>query len=723
MRLTKDKMRDLISVIIPIYNSQQYIYDCIKSIQKQTYSNIEILMIDDGSEDNSENICKEIAKTDHRIRILTQIHKGVSAARNAGIRAANGKYLFFLDSDDMIHPELLETFYELLEKSGAVIAMGNYCREIEWLYGTAEGGIDRDICSKDVLTQTKDFDKNTPKYMYLENKNMMQEFLEHGAGGIGGKMIRSTALKYKEFDEDLIVGEDTKLIYQLIAGGADAVILYKNWYYYRRHKDNASEKCDVESIRSIYKSVRYICDKEKEGGRLENAVWYEEYIVKCIVNWKIINRKIHDQEIAKCLKEMMYNERRLYVFSKIHWYSKKDFYCILFSYPLFVLERKLCNMWKEKKEIWLNKKKKKRTNEGNKEKVWKSMEKVSVIIPMYNSEGYINRCIRSVINQSYSNLEIIVINDGSTDGGLELCKKLGLTDERIRIFSQGNEGVAKARNKGMDMATGKYLFFLDSDDAIHPLLLEELVWQMEDKHADIGLCEYAKLYAVWMENVLKKMSDTDVRPQWKIIEGRESVEWFHKEYYNSMIRVGLLIRKDTIGALRFDTELSYGNEALFLYNLLYKRLRIAYSTQEWYYHRLYSNEEKSIYKSIKNERYFDIYKIIRDKEYQKYHVDYALLWERRLAWNMRQKYILMIEKKYEEQSKILRNQAITEMKHPLYKKLTFTARILFYCCFFYYPLYSVLRQLIILLDKVIWFIKRKVYLLIKCIKKINDGRE
>lgn len=132
------------------------------------------------------------------------------------------------------------------------------------------------------------------------------------------------------------------------------------------------------------------------------------------------------------------------------------------------------------------------------------MEKVSVIIPMYNSEGYINRCIRSVINQSYSNLEIIVINDGSTDGGLELCKKLGLTDERIRIFSQGNEGVAKARNKGMDMATGKYLFFLDSDDAIHPLLLEELVWQMEDKHADIGLCEYAKLYAVWMENVLKK---------------------------------------------------------------------------------------------------------------------------------------------------------------------------------------------------------------------------
>lgn len=699
MRLTKDKMRDLISVIIPIYNSKQYIRDCIKSIQRQTYSNIEMLMIDDGSEDNSRDICYEIGNIDHRIRILSQEHRGVSAARNAGIKAANGKYIFFLDSDDMIHPELLETFYKILEKSCAAIAMVKYCQEKE--------RINKEICSKDMLLQTKDFDKKIPEYVYLDNSNMMQKFLEHGADGIGGKMIRSTVLKCREFDEHLIIGEDTKLIYQLIADGADAVILYKNWYYYRKHRDNVSKKCNVESIRSTYESIKFICDKEKEYGRIENAVLYEEYIVKRILEWKILNRKMLDQEIAKYLKEKMHSERKSYVFSKIHWYTKKDFYCILYSYPLFVLQRKLSNTWKDKKHIWL---KKKRTNAYSEGKVWSNMEKISVIIPMFNSRVYISRCIQSVINQSYSNLEIIVIDDGSTDGSLELCKKLMLTDERIHIFSQDNQGVAKARNKGLDIATGKYIFFLDSDDAIHPLLLEELVWQVEDKQAEMAFCEYVRLYATWMETALDKLSDMDVRPKWKIIEGTESVKWFHKEYYESMMRVGMLICKDAIGIIRFDNNLSYGCEILFLYDLIYKNLRIAYSAQEWYYHRLYPNQENKFFESIKDESYFNIYRILRDKEYQRKHWDYALLWERRLVWNIRQKYTLTKEKKYEEQSEILRKQAITEMKYPVYKRLMIRVRFLFYCCFFNYPLYSVLRQLIILLDKIIWFIKRKISL-------------
>lgn len=698
-------MGDLISVIIPIYNSKQYIRDCIKSIQKQTYSNIEMLMIDDGSEDNSKDICYEIGNLDHRIRILTQDHRGVSAARNAGIKAANGKYIFFLDSDDMIHPELLETFYKILEKSCAVIAMVKYCSEKE--------EINKDICSEDMLLQTKDFDKNILEYMYLDNSNLMQKFLEHGADGIGGKMIRSTVLKCREFDERLIIGEDTKLIYQLIADGADAVILYKNWYYYRKHKDNVSKKCNMESIRSTYESIKFICDKEKEYGRIENAVLYEEYIVKRILEWKILNRQIHDQEIAKYLKEKMHSERKSYAFSNIHWYTKKDFYCIFYSYPLFVLQRKLSNMWKDK-HIQL---KKKKTNVCSEEKVWSNMkkiptvklEKISVIIPMFNSELYISRCIQSVISQSYSNLEIIVIDDGSTDGGLELCKKLRLADKRICIFSQDNEGVAKARNKGLDIATGKYIFFLDSDDAIHPLLLEELVCQVEDKQADMAFCEYARLYATWMETALDKLSYMDVRPRWTIIEGTESVEWFHKEHYESMMRVGMLICKDVIGIIRFDNNLSYGCEILFLYNLIYKNLRIAYSAQEWYYHRLYPNQENKNFENIKDESYFNIYRILRDKEYQRKHWDYALLWERRLVWNIRQKYTLAKEKKYEEQSEILRRQAITEMKYPMYKRLMIMVRFLFCCCFFYYPLYSVLRRLIVLLDKIIWFIKRKFF--------------
>lgn len=86
------------------------------------------------------------------------------------------------------------------------------------------------------------------------------------------------------------------------------------------------------------------------------------------------------------------------------------------------------------------------------------MVKVSVIIPMYNTESYIMQCIESVTRQTYSDLEILVIDDGSTDRSLEICKALTLYDNRIRIFKQENKGVSSARNKGLEKAAGKYIF-------------------------------------------------------------------------------------------------------------------------------------------------------------------------------------------------------------------------------------------------------------------------
>ena len=113
---------DLISVIVPIYNSDQYISGCVDSVLMQTYTYFELLLIDDGSTDHSRDICEGKCLLDERVRLIIQRHTGVSAARNAGIKASRGQYLFFLDADDMIHPKLLETLYQLLKKSKAVIA-------------------------------------------------------------------------------------------------------------------------------------------------------------------------------------------------------------------------------------------------------------------------------------------------------------------------------------------------------------------------------------------------------------------------------------------------------------------------------------------------------------------------------------------------------------------------------------------------------------------------
>ena len=120
------------------------------------------------------------------------------------------------------------------------------------------------------------------------------------------------------------------------------------------------------------------------------------------------------------------------------------------------------------------------------------MKKVSVIIPMYNSENYIGQCIRSVTDQTYRNLEIIVVDDGSTDEGARVCAELMETDARIRLCRQENRGVSAARNHGIQAATGEYVFFLDSDDAIHPLLLGELLGRAEENNAQLAFCGYRK---------------------------------------------------------------------------------------------------------------------------------------------------------------------------------------------------------------------------------------
>ena len=101
--------------------------------------------------------------------------------------------------------------------------------------------------------------------------------------------------------------------------------------------------------------------------------------------------------------------------------------------------------------------------------------KVSVIVPVYNLEDYIERCVESIISQTYTNIEIILINDGSVDSSLEKCMEYAKKDNRIIVLDQKNKGVSAARNLGLDKATGKYVTFVDGDDCIHGKYIEILI--------------------------------------------------------------------------------------------------------------------------------------------------------------------------------------------------------------------------------------------------------
>ena len=99
-------------------------------------------------------------------------------------------------------------------------------------------------------------------------------------------------------------------------------------------------------------------------------------------------------------------------------------------------------------------------------------EMISVIVPVYNIKNYVEKCVNSIINQTYQNFEIILVDDGSSDGSEVICDKLAMCDERIRTYHKANGGLSDARNFGIDKSRGKYISFVDGDDLLHPDAIE-----------------------------------------------------------------------------------------------------------------------------------------------------------------------------------------------------------------------------------------------------------
>ena len=122
------------------------------------------------------------------------------------------------------------------------------------------------------------------------------------------------------------------------------------------------------------------------------------------------------------------------------------------------------------------------------------MPQISVIIPVYNSEKYLPQCLESIVGQSYGDIEIICVNDGSKDKSTEILNSYAAKDERIKIINQKNKGQSAARNAGLDVATGKYIAFVDSDDVIDFRFFEILYTAAERSGSEVVCCGFKKIY-------------------------------------------------------------------------------------------------------------------------------------------------------------------------------------------------------------------------------------
>lgn len=228
---------------------------------------------------------------------------------------------------------------------------------------------------------------------------------------------------------------------------------------------------------------------------------------------------------------------------------------------------------------------------------------ISVIVPAYNAEKTIERCIRSIAAQTFKNIEIIVINDGSTDNTEDRIKSLCLEFQYLRVFSQPNQGLSAARNKGIDESNGELLAFVDADDCIAPSMLEKLYDALEDTGAAISVCGFKKVY----EPFEISMDDADIKTNVAIntanaaealynINGKESnIGLFGVEAWNK------LYKKELFNQIRFPVGMIY-EDNFIMHKLFHKAAKIAYVKLPLYF---YVQTEGSIVHSDYSDKKFD----------------------------------------------------------------------------------------------------------------------
>jgi glycosyltransferase involved in cell wall biosynthesis len=195
-------------------------------------------------------------------------------------------------------------------------------------------------------------------------------------------------------------------------------------------------------------------------------------------------------------------------------------------------------------------------------------ELISVIIPVHNVEPYLPRCLESIIHQEYENIQIIVVNDGSTDGSKKVCDDYASQDHRIKVIHQDYNGVADARNKGLYSSSGKYIIFLDGDDEAETNYISKLYHTLIENDLDIALC-----CLIRVKNGIRN-NELAVLPGIKIFSGIEmQPKIFDRDRYFSMCLCGKLFIKELFDGLRFPVGRINEDESL-IYRLYYRAKRV-----------------------------------------------------------------------------------------------------------------------------------------------------
>lgn len=507
-----------LSVIIPVYNVEDYLKECLDSVCNQTLNDLEIICINDGSTDNSLNILNQYTQKDERIKIITKENGGQASARNLGIKEATGEYIAFVDSDDFIEKDMFEKMYLKAHDNNLDLVM---CKVSLYDNETAEIN---DVAWYYMLGVFREFDKD------IFNHNDTKDFTCEIAVTPYNKLYKTSLLKDKDilFPEGLIF-EDEKFFYDVYLQSKRVSIVDESLYYYRINRKGSTvdinKDNDYTDIIEIYKQIRETFSQTNN---------YNDY--KILLN----NRMIHlvlsrFTQTSPKYKEKFFN------------LMKNDLSEVLADKEIF---DNLSDDVKSRVSHIL------KSEDYNEFKKLDEDKIFSVVIACYNNAEYLDECISSLIGQNFSfgsNIQLILVDDGSTDNTQEICQKyLSQYPDNIIYLYQENQGQGAARNLGLKYVKGDYINFLDSDDKFSGNAFYS-VYQFFKKHPDIDIVAlpifFFDKYAGQHPLNYKFEEDAviDLKDKWDYPQLSSSSAFFKRELFNKyQFPTGLVNSEDTL---------------------------------------------------------------------------------------------------------------------------------------------------------------------------------
>ena len=578
----KNKALPMVSVVIPMYNCEDFVKELLEGLLQQSFKNFEVICVIDGASDSTEKYVKYFCKKDSRIQMITQAHSGAGAARNKGLDKARGQYIMWLDADDLYSSDLLENLVQAADTTNADIAM--------------------------CLAKIKDYSSGNVKENHGFNTKVFQN----------GKAIKpknplvlrrsiDVGIQYKLFKTDFVRNNKLRFSHTRIAN---------DWFF-----DHAT-RIAAERIVGIHKClVEYRKFINPESITTNRHLYLNDYIDVSRELWRWLkqNRYLPEYEEYFCNAfdgGLSYNIR----FKKTNDFEQKIVKTINEDEPwskmddvtlLNKLRNSIGGMERFRKNYEdsiqnLNRENLYLNNYDNKADISKAMEctnalsiirsvreisdkkygravlkipKVSVIIPVYNGEQYLDKCIKSLENQTLKDLEFIFVDDCSKDNSLKMIEDFAKNDSRVQILrNKNNLGAGASRNNGINIALGEYLAFMDSDDYVDYDFYDKLYHIAIENDKDIakGVRKKVNIDGEFLKD---QSSSLNKKIQEKMTEGNPLYIEFSSEHQTAIFK----------HCLFDDGEARYGlgnkaEDVLFLYIICNKTNNIIFDDSAIYYY-------------------------------------------------------------------------------------------------------------------------------------------